>query len=143
MSDPVPVNPITDTVSVIEDCHVMTIPEMLKMMTGTSMDRILGFTGAFPEEQFEDEEKVVSQMFAFEDDQADACDVFEENIALQEAYRSEMQTKNKNLSAGDVIKQQSQADTTSTAKGGIDVKSQSQVAEGLFATAKQGKETTD
>ena len=52
MSDPAPINPITDHVSVLEDCHVLTIPDMLKMMVGTSMDKILGL-GAF-DGQFDD-----------------------------------------------------------------------------------------
>lgn len=143
MKDPCPINPITDHVSAIEDCQVFTIPDLLKMMVGSSMDKILNsnFDGAYPEEHFDDEEDVLERNFAFEDDSADACDVFAENIALQLRAAAENEKKLK-TSAGDVNKQQSQADTSSTAKGGIDVDSTSSTANGGMMS-KQGKDTTD
>lgn len=100
-----------DKVSLVEKCPDMSIRKLLEIMP----EQCIGIYPGYDDEV--DEKEILSSDFAYEDDSCDAADVFEENSRLQEQLEIEKaiqmkESDNKKESAGDVLEQQSQADTT-------------------------------
>lgn len=105
--------------SMTEKCPPFNIAKLLQSMTKQDALQILGFAG-FPDSAV-NEEELLENSSAFDDDSADAIDRFEElcqNVVAQSSQKEK-------LSAGGVNKQQSQADTTLTDEVGKETKSPS------------------
>lgn len=109
-----------DTPSMTEKCPPFNIVKLLNSMTKGEALQILGFDGYVDSDV--GEEDILENASAFDDDSADAIDRFEElcqNVVAQSSKNKEK------LSAGDVTKQQSQADTTLTDEVGKEINSPS------------------
>lgn len=98
-----------DKVSMVEPCPDMSIPRLLKLMPEGSLDT---FFEGYDDDV--DTDAILERDFAYEDDKADACDVFAENETLKQLDLVEkaQSIEKEKSSAGDVPQQQSQADTT-------------------------------
>ena len=98
--------------SYVEDCPVFNISEMLERLTSSDIRSILKYSGYDYDDSVSREKQILDNNFAYEDDLADAADVFEENQLLNSLLDEEC--KMNKMSAGERPITHSQADSSNS-----------------------------